>query len=68
MSNLADLAKKKNKPKYDMVLSRLFTMTPQRALYAHLIREHTLKGKEKTNVNIMCLTMIDPTISWFDTI
>jgi hypothetical protein len=37
-SNLADLAKNKRQPKYDYVLSKLFIMTPQRALCVHLIR------------------------------
>ncbi len=37
-SNLADLAKNKNKPKYDIVLSKLFMMTPQRVLCVHLMR------------------------------
>ncbi len=27
-----------------------------------------LKGKDNTSINFMCLTMIDPAISWFDTI
>ncbi len=43
-------------------------MTPQRALCVHLMRLCTLKGKDNTSINFMCLTMIDPAISWFDTI
>ncbi len=68
MSNLADLAKNKRQPKYDIVLSKLFMMTPQRALCVHLMRYYNLKGKDKTSTNIMCLTMIDSAISWLDTI
>jgi hypothetical protein len=43
-------------------------MTPQRALGVDLIRQYTLKGKDNTSNNFMCLTMIDPAVSWFDTI
>jgi hypothetical protein len=43
-------------------------MTPQRALCVHLMRYYTLKGKDNTSINFMCHTMIDPAISWFDTI
>ncbi len=37
-------------------------MTPQRALCVHLMRQCTLKGKDNTSINFMCLTMIDPAI------
>ncbi len=43
-------------------------MTPQRALGADFIRQYTLKGKDNTSINFMCLTMIDLATSWFDTI
>ncbi len=60
--------KQETQPKYDIVLSKLFIMILQRALCVHLMREYTLKGKDNTSINIMCLTIIDPAISWFDTI
>jgi hypothetical protein len=60
--------KQETQPKYDSILSKLFMMTPQRVLCEHLMRYYTLKGKDKTSINLMCLTMIDPAISWFDTI
>jgi hypothetical protein len=31
-----------------------------------LIGPYTLKGKDKTVVYFMCVTMIDPATSWFD--
>ncbi len=31
-----------------------------------LIGPYTLKGKEKTDVDFMCLTMINPASSWFE--
>jgi hypothetical protein len=43
-------------------------MTPKRALGVDLIRQYTLKGKYDTSINFMYLTMIDPAISWFNTI
>jgi hypothetical protein len=43
-------------------------MIPQRALGVDLIRQYTLKGKENTSKNFMCLTMIDSAIRWFETI
>jgi hypothetical protein len=68
-SNLSDLSKdKRDSKKYDDVLSKLFMMTPQRAFCVHLMRQYTVKGKDKTSINIMHLTMIDPAKSWFDTI
>ncbi len=32
------------------------------------MRYYTLKDKDNTSINLMCLAMIDPAISWFDTI
>ncbi len=31
-----------------------------------LIRLYTLKGKDKTEIDFMCLTMIDPASRWFE--
>jgi hypothetical protein len=68
-SNLADLAKnKRHSQKYGHVLSKLVIMTPLRALYVDLTRQYTLKGKDNTSINFMCLTMIDPSTSWFNII
>ncbi len=33
-----------------------------------LISQCTLKGKDNISINFMCLTMIDPTTTWFNTI
>ncbi len=40
--------------------------TPWEALYVDLIGQYTLKGKEKTQIDFMCITMIDPSTSWFE--
>ena len=31
-----------------------------------LIGPYTLKGKDKTEIDFMCLTMIDPATSWLE--
>ena len=31
-----------------------------------LIGPYTIKGKDVTEINLMCLTMIDPASSWFE--
>ncbi len=31
-----------------------------------LIGPHTLKGKDKAEIDFMCLTMIDPATSWLE--
>ena len=31
-----------------------------------LIGPYTLKGKDGTEIDFMCLTMIDPVFSWFE--
>ncbi len=31
-----------------------------------LIGPYTLKGKDKSQVDCMCITMIDPATSWFE--
>ena len=36
------------------------------ALCVDLIAPYTLKGKDKTHIYFMCITMIDPVISWVE--
>ena len=31
-----------------------------------LIGPYTLKGKDRTQIDFMCVTMIDPATSWFE--
>jgi hypothetical protein len=40
-------------------------MTPWRALCVDLVGPYTLKGKDGSSFDFMCLTMINPTTSWF---
>ncbi len=39
---------------------------PWEALCVDLIGPYTLKGKDKTEIGFMCLTMIDPASTWFE--
>ena len=39
---------------------------PLRNLCVDLIRPYTLKGKDGTEIDFMCLTVIDPASSWFE--
>ena len=39
---------------------------PWQALCVDLIGPYTLKGKDKTEFDFMCLTMIDPATSWLE--
>ena len=41
-------------------------MTPWKALCVDLIGPYTLKGTDGLSIDFMCLTMIDPTTSWFE--
>jgi hypothetical protein len=40
-------------------------MTPWKALCVDLIGPYTLKGKDGSSIDFMCLTMINPATSWF---
>jgi hypothetical protein len=40
-------------------------MTPWRALCVDLIGPYTLKGQDGSRIDFMCMTMINPTSSWF---
>ena len=46
--------------------AKLAITTPWEALCVDLIGPYTLKGKDKTVIDFMCVTMIDPATSWFE--
>ncbi len=56
---------KRHSLKYEYVPSKLFIMTPWRALCIDLVSPYTLKSKDGSSIDFMCLTMIDPATSWF---
>ena len=52
--------------KYGHLPPKLVTRTPWETLCVDLIGPYTLKGKDGTVIEFMCLTMIDPASSWFE--
>ncbi len=57
---------KRRKLKYGKLPAKLVVMTPWGALCVDLIGPYTLKGKDGSQIDFMCLTMIDPASSWFE--
>jgi hypothetical protein len=47
-------------------LEKLATITPWEAVCVKLIGPYMLHGKDGTEIDFMCLTMIDPASSWFE--
>ncbi len=56
---------KRHSQKYGHLPPQLVITTPWKALYVDLIGPYTLKGKDGSSIDFMCLTMIDPATSWF---
>eukprot|EP00804_Cyclotella_cryptica_P008050 CCRYP_004557-RA/>CCRYP_004557-RA protein AED:0.25 eAED:0.26 QI:0/-1/0/1/-1/1/1/0/262 len=52
--------------KYKKLPTKLAITNPWEALWVDLIGPYTLKGKDKTQIDFMCITMIDPATSWFE--
>jgi hypothetical protein len=57
---------KRHSQKYGHLPPKLVIMTPWKALCVDLIGPYTLKGKDGSSINLMCLTMINPATSWFE--
>eukprot|EP00804_Cyclotella_cryptica_P018324 CCRYP_017983-RA/>CCRYP_017983-RA protein AED:0.41 eAED:0.41 QI:0/0/0/1/1/1/2/0/348 len=57
---------KRRQLKYGKLPTKLAITNPWEALYVDLIGPFTLKGKDKTQIDFMCITMIDPATSWFE--
>ena len=57
---------KKKKLKYGKLPPKLVVDTPWECLCVDLIGPYTLRGKDGTEIDFMCLTMIDPATSWFE--
>jgi hypothetical protein len=56
---------KRHSQKYGHLPPKLVIMTPWKALCADLIGPYTLKGKDGSSIDFMCLTMINLATSWF---
>ncbi len=59
---------KRWKLKYSKLPPKLIIMTPWEALCVNLVGPYTLKGKDGSQIDFMCLTIIDPASSWFKTV
>eukprot|EP00804_Cyclotella_cryptica_P012263 CCRYP_013852-RA/>CCRYP_013852-RA protein AED:0.46 eAED:0.46 QI:0/0/0/1/0/0/2/0/146 len=57
---------KRRQLKYGKLPTKLAITNPWEALCVDLIGPYTLKGKDKTQIDFMCVTMIDPATSWFE--
>jgi hypothetical protein len=56
---------KRHSLRYGHVPPKLVISTPWKALCVDLVGPYTLKDKDGSSIDFMCLTMIDPTTSWF---
>ncbi len=56
---------KRHSQKYGHPPSKLVITTHWKALCVDLLGPYTLKGSDRSSIDFMCLTMIDPTASWF---
>jgi hypothetical protein len=56
---------KRHSLRYGHIPPKLVTTTPRRVLCVDLVGPLTLKGKDGSSIDFMCLTMNNPTTSWF---
>ena len=59
-------ANKQHKHKYGTLPPKLVIANPLKALCVDLTGPYTLKGKDGTEIDFMCLPMIDPASIWFE--
>ena len=57
---------KRQSKQYGKLPTKFVITTPWEALCVDLIGPYTLRGKDGTEIDFMCLTMIDPASSWFE--
>jgi hypothetical protein len=57
---------KRSKHKYGKLPTKFVVTKPWNTLCVHLIGPYTLKGKDGTVIDFMCVTMIDPATIWFE--
>jgi hypothetical protein len=57
---------KRQNLKYGHLPPKTGTTNPWECLSVDLIGPYTLKGKDKSQLNFMALTMIEPASSWFE--
>ena len=59
---------KRRKRKYAQLPPKIAVITPWQQVCVDLIGPYTVKGKDKTCVEFMCMTMIDPATGWFEVV
>ena len=57
---------KRRKRKYGKIPPKIAKTVPWRTVCVDLIGPYTIKAKDGTILNFMCLTMIDPATGWFE--
>ncbi len=57
---------KRRKDKYGKLPTNLAITNPWEAVCVDLIGPYTLNFKDGTQIDFMCVTMIDPATSWFE--
>jgi hypothetical protein len=57
---------KSHSQKYGHLPPKLVITTTWKALCVDLIGPYTIKGKDGSSIDFMCLTMINPSTSWFE--
>ena len=57
---------KRKKQKYGKLSTKQVIDTPWEYLCVDLIGPYTLRGKDRSEIDFMCLTMIDLASSWFE--
>jgi hypothetical protein len=56
---------KRHSQKYGYVPPKLVITAPWKALCVDLVCPYTIKGKDGSRIDFMCITMINPATSWF---
>ena len=56
----------KCKQKYGKLLAKTAEIVPWKCVCTNLIGPYTLKGKDGSVLDFMCLIMIDPVTAWFE--
>jgi hypothetical protein len=57
---------KRQSLRYGHVPPKLVITAPWRALCVEIVGPYTLKGKDGSSIDFMCLSMINPATSWFE--
>ena len=59
---------KKRKRKYGHLAAKEAVITPWQTVCVDLVGPYTIKGEDRSCVEFMCMTMIDPATGWFEVV